>query len=126
MQRWTHSLGRAVLSLALLMAGVTAVQAQGVTTAAIQGTVSTEGTGVAVEGAQIELKSLQTGQSFRTTTRSNGRYSFENVTPGPGYQLTTRAIGFLPQVQQGLTLGLGTRQVRDAIREKVAAWCAMN
>ena len=51
--------------------------------------------------------------SFTTNTRSNGRYSFENVTPGPGYQLTIRAIGFLPQVQQGLTLGLGTRLVRD-------------
>jgi hypothetical protein len=56
---------------------------------------------------RVELKSLQTGQSFTTNTRSNGRYSFENVTPGSGYQLTIRAIGFLPQVQQGLVLGLG-------------------
>ena len=53
------------------------------TTAAIQGTVTTEGTGTAVEAARVELKSLQTGQIFTTNTRSNGRYSFENVTPGP-------------------------------------------
>ncbi len=109
----TSSMVRAALSLAVLVGGAGAVQAQGVTTAALQGTVTTDGTGAAVEGARLELKSLQTGQSFTTSTRSNGRYSFENVTPGSGYQLTIRAIGYLPQVQQGLALGLGTRLVRD-------------
>jgi len=109
----TRPMVRAVLSLAFLVGGAGAVQAQGVTTAALQGTVTTDGTGAAVEGARVELKSLQTGQTFTTNTRSNGRYSFENVTPGSGYQLTIRAIGFLPQVQQGLALGLGTRLVRD-------------
>ena len=78
-----------------------AAQAQGVTTAAIQGTVTTDGAGTAVDAARVELKSLQTGQSFTTSTRSNGRYSFENVTPGSGYQLTVRAIGFLPRCSRG-------------------------
>ena len=86
---------------------------QGVTTAAIQGTVTQEGAVTPVDAARIELKNPQTGQTFVANTRSNGRYSFENVTPGSGYQLTVRAIGFLPVVQQGLTLGLGTRMTRD-------------
>lgn len=98
----------------VLLAGVTqSLRAQGVTTAALQGTVTEEGTGTAIDAARIELKSMQTGQVFSTSTRSNGRYSFENVTPGSNYQVTVRAIGYLPTVQQGLTLGLGTRQVRD-------------
>lgn len=113
MKRCSRLFGRAAVALGILLAGAGSLQAQGVTTAAIQGTVTTEGTGTAIDAARVELKSLQTGQTFSTNTRSNGRYSFENVTPGPGYQLTIRAIGFLPQVQQGLTLGLGTRQVRD-------------
>ena len=75
--------------------------------------MTAEGTGAAVDAARVELKSLQTGQTFVANTGSDGRYTFENVTPGSGYQLTMRAIGFLPTVQQGLTLGLGTRQVRD-------------
>ena len=97
-------IGRAALSLAVLLAGVRSLRAQGVTTAALQGTVTAEGAGTAVDAARVELKSLQTGQTFIADTRSNGRYSFENVTPGSGYQLTVRAIGFLPSVQQGLTL----------------------
>ncbi len=106
-------IGRAALSLAVLLAGVRSLSAQGVTTAALQGTVTAEGAGTVVDAARVELKSLQTGQTFIADTRSSGRYSFENVTPGSGYQLTVRAIGFLPSVQQGLTLGLGTRQLRD-------------
>ncbi len=115
MKRCSYLLRRAAVAFGFLLAGAGSLQAQGVTTAAIQGTVTTEGTGTAIDAARVELKSMQTGQTFSTNTRSNGRYSFENVTPGPGYQLTIRAIGFLPQVQQGLTLGLGTRQVRDVV-----------
>ncbi len=106
--------GHAALVLALLVGGTASLAAQGVTTAALQGTVTAQGAGTPVDAAQVELKSLLTGQSFTTNTRSNGRYSFENVTPGSGYQLTFRALGFQPQVQENLTLGLGTRQLRDA------------
>ena len=113
MKNCTRLIGRAVLSLVVLLPAARSLSAQGVTTAALQGTVTAEGTGAAVDAARVELKSLQTGQTFVANTGSGGRYTFENVTPGSGYQLTVRAIGFLPTVQQGLTLGLGTRQVRD-------------
>jgi outer membrane receptor protein involved in Fe transport len=113
MKRCTRPIRRVALSLLLLLAGARLASAQGVTTAAIQGTITEDGTGTAIDAARVELKSIQTGQTFAATTRSNGRFSFENVTPGSNYQLTVRAIGFLPTVQQGLILGLGTRQVRD-------------
>ena len=120
MNRCIRQAGLAALALVVLPCGVQSLSAQGVTTAALQGTITGEGAGTGVDAARVELKSLQTGQSFATTTRSNGRYNFENITPGSGYQLTVRAIGFLPSVQQGLTLGLGTRQVRDVALKATA------
>ena len=114
MNRCTRPAGLAALVLVALLGG-----ARGLTRAGGHhgGTAGhrdpVEGAGTGVDAARVELKSLQTGQAFTTTTRSNGRYNFENITPGSGYQLTVRAIGYLPSVQQGLTLGLGTRQTRD-------------
>src|SRR5262245_44835939 len=78
MTRRLRVLTRSTLTLVMVLTGAR-LHAQGVTTAAMQGTVTQEGTETAIEAARVELKSMQTGAVFTTTTRSNGRYSFENV-----------------------------------------------
>jgi outer membrane receptor protein involved in Fe transport len=107
-------IGRIALALALLLgARVDWARAQGVTTAGVQGVVLSSTNRQAISGARVELRSGETGQVFVTTTGSNGRFIFENITPGPDYTLTARAIGFRPQAVAGLTLTLNQRTSRE-------------
>jgi outer membrane receptor protein involved in Fe transport len=104
---------QAALFAASLWVGVCATaQAQGVTGAAIQGTV-TQTDGTPAEGAQVELRSAQNGQVYSTTSGSKGRYFLDNVQPGGGYVLTVRGIGFKPTSRAGLDLALGQRLTAD-------------
>jgi outer membrane receptor protein involved in Fe transport len=94
---------------AVLWCGLAATAAaQGVIGAAVDGTVRQPG-GAPAEGAQIELVSAGTGQTYRTTSGSTGRYFLDNVQPGSGYTLTVRAIGFEPVTRPDLALALGQR-----------------
>jgi outer membrane receptor protein involved in Fe transport len=99
-----------VLALLSLLAGQ--AYSQGVTGAAVQGTVSQVDSG-RVEGARVELKSTQSGQTYTATTGSNGRYFVDNVQPGSGYTLTVSAIGFKPTTRTDLVLALGQRLTLD-------------
>ena len=72
-----------LLVLALLSGLAGRVVAQGVTGAAVQGTVAQIDSS-RVEGARVELKSTQGGQTYTATTGANGRYFIDNVQPGPG------------------------------------------
>ncbi len=78
--RW---FGAALVALALQAGAGTPLAAQGVTGAAVEGIISQEG-GAAVEGAQVELVSAETGQTYRTTTSTRGRFYLDNVQPGAG------------------------------------------
>ncbi len=97
-----------LLVLALVSSVAGQALAQGVTGAAVQGTVSQTDSG-RVEGARVELRSTQSGQTYTATTGSNGRYFIDNVQPGSGYTVTVTAIGFKPTTRSGLTLALGQR-----------------
>jgi outer membrane receptor protein involved in Fe transport len=83
--------------------------AQGVTTGGITGTVTDE-TGQPVEGAQIQLRNVQTGYNVGAVTRSTGQYTILGVLPNPRYDVTVRRIGFTPLRRQNITIMLG--QVR--------------
>ncbi len=123
MNRLLGQVGPAILSLVLLAVAAGTAHGQGVTGSALQGTVS-RADGGPVEGAQVELRSSQAGQTYRGTTASNGKYFLDNVQPGGGYVLTVRGIGFQPFVSPALDLSLGQRRILDVILSSEAVQLA--
>jgi hypothetical protein len=105
-------LTQAVAVIALTAAGAGLLSAQGVTSAAVQGRITREGGGD-VEAAIVLLINTQSGTRQQTGTRSNGRYNFENVTPGGPYTIEVRAIGFERAMKSGIMLALGQRYIAD-------------
>ena len=69
---------------------------------AISGRV-TDQSGAAVAGAQVEVKSVATGQVSNVTTDADGRYQVLSLSPGE-YRVTTEKTGFQRSVSQGLQL----------------------
>jgi carboxypeptidase family protein len=102
--RWTAPLS--------LLAGLTApLSAQGVTGAAIQGTVSSAGS--PIENAVVTVTSQATGQRYQAATRDNGRYNVENIALGGLFSVEARAIGYEPATRSDITLTLGQRLTLD-------------
>ena len=69
--------------------------AQGVTTAALFGTV-TGSDSTALEDAVVTVTNTATGERWQTATRARGSYVFEYLSVGGPYLLEARAIGFSP------------------------------
>src|SRR5687768_18381578 len=88
----------AALAVAVLPIGV---NAQGVTTGAVTGTVTDE-TGRGIEGVQIELRNPRTGLTAATITRASGLYTIQGLLPDAGYEITARRIGFSPITRSGV------------------------
>jgi hypothetical protein len=80
--------------------------AQGVTTGAVRGKVTDEA-GNGVSGAVVVLTNTGTGLRYRTTSREEGIYNIENVTPGSPFALEARAIGYRPARRENFSVGLG-------------------
>jgi hypothetical protein len=99
--RWT--LRSAALLAALF--GATTLSAQGTTTGAISGTVSSE-QGQPVEGVQIQIVNTTTGYRAGAVTRSNGAYLVQGLEVGPGYTVTARRIGMSPQTKNDIRVNL--------------------
>jgi hypothetical protein len=97
----------AVLSFPLRL-----THAQGVTTGGVTGTVTDEN-GQPVEGAQIQLRSTQTGSNVGTATRASGQYTIQGVLPSPAYEIQVRRIGFAPLRRQNITIALGQIRRED-------------
>jgi outer membrane receptor protein involved in Fe transport len=101
-----------VAVLALLVTGTGVLGAQGVTSAAVQGRVTSEARGN-VQSAIVVLTNTSTGARQQTTTNAAGRYNIENTTPGGPYTVEVRAIGFQPASKTGIMLSLGQRYTQD-------------
>ena len=95
-----------VLLLALLCLGSTIVLAQGVTTAAINGRV-TSATGEALPGANIMAVHNPSGTTYGTSSRKDGRYDLPNLRVGGPYTITVSFVGYAQQRQENITLVLG-------------------
>ena len=80
--------------------------AQGVTTGAVRGKVTDEA-GNPVVGVVLTLVNNQTGLRNQITSREDGLFDIENVTPGGPFTLTARAIGYRPVAQSGIRVALG-------------------
>ena len=108
------------LLLAILGAGAAGpLSAQGVTTGAVRGKV-TSASGQPVVGATLSLVNSQTGFQTTASTRGDGLFDFENVTPGGPFTLAARAIGYRPVSRTGLTVSLGQVVTVDLSMEQSA------
>ena len=105
----TDSARVAVLTvLCLTLGGSAPVFAQGITTAAIRGTVRAEG-GEDAEGAFVRVVNVSTGYATETRVRG-GRFLVQGLEIGGPYRVVVRSLGYAPQVLDGLSLGLGERR----------------
>jgi len=95
----------AALSASLWLVRAPAVEAQGVSTAVIRGTVRTED-GASVEGAHVRV--LNTASGFELNTQvTRGRFLVHGLEVGGPYTVEVRRLGFLPGRSQRLFLTLG-------------------
>ena len=109
-----RGIGRAAaVALVLLGGGFGRLGAQGVTSAAIVGTVSEVDGGAPIGGARVTLTKPATGETHGVTTRTDGRFVVDNASAGGPYVLTVRAIGYEPVRAEGLRLTLGQRLQHD-------------
>jgi hypothetical protein len=103
-------------TFALVSAGT--LEAQGVTTAAISGTVTAQD-GRVVEAANIIVVNTTTGARAAAQTRGDGRYFVQNLEIGGPYTVSMRRIGFAPVDSTNIMLSLGqNRRVDFRIEER--------
>jgi hypothetical protein len=62
-----------------------------------------------VADAEVRSANLANGERWRVTTSRDGRYAFEQLSPGGPYRLEVRAIGFAPAARDGVLLRLNER-----------------
>lgn len=108
---------RKFLLLILLLTGVSFLgtrkaNAQGVTTASVNGIVS-DSKG-AIPGATVTVTHIPTGTAYATVTRADGRYNLPNLRVGGPYTVKITFIGYKDFVQDGITLSIGQDQRIDA------------
>ncbi len=112
-----------VMLLSLLIPSI--LLAQNIITGAVNGTV-TDPTGAIVVGADVNLKSNETGEVHTVKTNSAGSYTFPLLKPG-AYSLTIAHPGFSTyatnvQVQLGQT-ALANVELLDKHYEAAIATC---
>ena len=115
MKRWSSRLVLGAFGLVACAIWARPLAAQGVTTAAVQGTVTSRDRGMPVENAVVTLTNTSTGQRFQAVTRSGGRFVLENVPPGGPYTIEARAIGFEAGRKTEVRLSLGQRFTADFV-----------
>ena len=108
---------RKFLLLFLLLTGITFLSArnanaQGVTTASVNGIVS-DSKG-AIPGATVTVTHIPTGTVYATVTRVDGRYNLPNLRVGGPYTVKITFVGYKEFVQEGLNLSIGQDQRIDA------------
>ncbi|MBI2072535.1 MAG: TonB-dependent receptor [Gemmatimonadetes bacterium] len=95
------------LSLAvILVGGVTALVAQGVTTASITGIVTDEDQSPVPEATVTAIHD-PSGTTYSARTRSDGRFTIPGMRVGGPYTVTVARIGFGNQVKSNNFLSLG-------------------
>ncbi len=88
------------------------LNAQGVTTAALQGRIlQPDSSGI--EDATIQVTNTSNGQRWQTASHAKGRYSLEQLSIGGPYVVEVRAVGYTPATRGGIMLGLSQRVSAD-------------
>jgi hypothetical protein len=96
---------RAILVITALVSAPLPVEAQGIATASIRGSVET-GAGAPVEDGRVRVISLATGFTADARVRQ-GRFLVQGLEVGGPYIVEVRQIGFAPQQSNQLFLTLG-------------------
>lgn len=81
------------------------LNAQGVTTSAIIGTV-TDVSGAPLPGFQVVITNTATGARSAVITRNDGRYFIPGLQPGGPYTIRVEGLGYATQEREGITLAL--------------------
>jgi hypothetical protein len=114
--------GPSRLLAALLLAssiGSRALGAQGITSAALQGSV-VRVDGAPIGGASVSLLAEASGARWQIATDAAGGYFLENVQVGGPYVIQVTALGFKPVRRSGIHLVLGQRFRADFVLEQAA------
>jgi hypothetical protein len=107
------------MGFCLLAAGGTPLAAQGITSAALQGRV-TSAAGEPVAAARVIVTHTESGNHWIATAAASGRYLLESLPIG-SYRVEVRAVGFAPAARSGIQLTLGQRVLADFALQPVAA-----
>src|SRR6516164_9196943 len=99
----------ALRSLLLILLCLSSVWGQ--VSAVLSGTV-TDPSGAVVQGANVTVKSVDTGASRDTVTDSAGRYLFPSL-PAGQYEIHVMKTGFAEQVRTGVDLVVGQSAAAD-------------
>ena len=90
--------------------------AQGITTAALTGTVTRQD-GSPIAGSTVTVLHEGDGRRWEIVTGSSGRFLLEGVKVGGPYRVEARALGFAPAARAGIVLALGQRHAVDLALE---------
>ena len=94
------------LALAVVaFAASTPAFAQGVTTAAINGTV-VDDAGLGLPGASVLAVHGPSGTQYGVSTRADGQYNLRNLRVGGPYTVTVSFVGFTSVQRTGIVLEL--------------------
>jgi hypothetical protein len=108
LSRWTHR----VILLSTVALIPSALLGQGVTTAAINGLI-TSVDGVPLADANVAAVHVPTGTLYRAVSRTGGAYSLPNLRVGGPYRVTATAIGFQPRTEENVFSSLGENRRLD-------------
>lgn len=92
--------------------------AQGIATAAIRGTVRSDG-GVDLDGARVRVLNSATGLTAHAIVRA-GRFVIQGLEVGGPYVVEVRHVGFAPQRSDPLTVALGEQKELQFVLQGLA------
>lgn len=101
-----------LLCVCMALCGGLPLHAQGVTGAAVQGTVAGADS-TPVGEATVLVTNSATGERWQALTQANGRFYLEHLSIGGPYRLDVRAVGFRPAERTAISLSLGQRLTFD-------------
>src|SRR2546421_67032 len=115
MKTFVRLLRTCVLFATVTVAGPAALDAQGVTTAAIAGVV-TDSSGAPLEGARVVALHGPSGTAYAAVTRADGRFTIAGMRVGGQYRGRVALVGYRQEVQDQIQLTLGgTADLRFAL-----------
>lgn len=94
------------LLIAMMVFMVSSAMAQ-VTTSALSGKVTLEGTGEEVIGATIQAVHVPSGTKYAAVTNADGRYSIQGMRAGGPYSVSVSYIGAQTKTFDNISLSLG-------------------
>lgn len=89
------------------------VHAQGITTAAVTGTVTDAAAGTPIENIIVQVTNQATGVVYGSVTEEDGRYFVPGLQVGGPYLIEASGLGYAPASNTVPRLTLGQRLVQD-------------